>query len=439
MLLTGVLAGCGGAPEATQVAEPTAVAVEPTAEPTPVPPTPEPTAEPAAAEPAAAEPQTLVLATTTSTENSGLLAYILPDFEAQYDAQVDVIAVGTGQALKLGEDGNADVLLVHARSQEDAFMYAGHGVRREDVMYNDFIIVGPADDPAGLRGMTDAAEAFKKLAEAQAPFVSRGDDSGTHTKEKAIWAAAGVEPAGDWYISAGQGMGAVLTMADEQQAYTLSDRATYLARTLEGIDREILVEGEPILFNPYGVIAVNPDKGAHIKADLANDFIDWLISVPTQEKIAQFGVDDFGSPLFTPDSAPWREAHPAGEAPAGGGIPANAALKITGNVTNEIGWTEEAVRAMDTIEAESTNKQGETKTYTGVPINALLELAGVQDGATTLTFVADDGYTAEVTLAEVQACQDCIVSFREQGGFSTVLPGFPGSLQVKGVIEIQVK
>jgi tungstate transport system substrate-binding protein len=439
MLLTGVMAGCGGTPQATQPPEPTAEVVEPTAEPTPVPPTPEPTAEPAAAEPAVAEPQTLILATTTSTENSGLLAYILPDFEAQYDAQVDVIAVGTGQALKLGEDGNADVLLVHARAQEDAFMDAGHGVRREDVMYNDFIIVGPADDPAGLRGLTDAAEAFKKLAEAQAPFVSRGDDSGTHTKEKAIWAAAGVEPAGDWYISAGQGMGAVLTMADEQQAYTLSDRATYLARTLEGIDLEILVEGDPILFNPYGVIAVNPDKGAHIKADLANDFIDWLISVPTQEKIAQFGIDDFGSPLFTPDSAPWREAHPAGEAPAGGGIPANAALKITGNVSGEIGWTEEAVRAMDTIEAESTNKQGETKTYTGVPINALLELAGVGADATTLTFVADDGYTAEVALAEVQACEDCIVSFREQGGFSTVLPGFPGSLQVKGVVEIQVK
>jgi tungstate transport system substrate-binding protein len=439
ILLAGVVTGCGGTPQATQPPEPTVEVVEPTAEPTPVPPTAEPTAEPAAAEPAAAEPQTLILATTTSTENSGLLAYILPDFEAQYNARVDVIAVGTGQALKLGEDGNADVLLVHARSQEDAFMDAGHGARREDVMYNDFIIVGPADDPAGLRGLTDAAEAFGKLAEAQASFVSRGDDSGTHTKEKAIWAAAEVEPAGDWYISAGQGMGAVLTMADEQQAYTLSDRATYLARTLEGIDLEILVEGDPILFNPYGVIAVNPDKGEHIKADLANDFIDWLISVPTQEMVAQFGVDDFGSPLFTPDSAPWREAHPAGETPAGGGIPENAALKITGNVAQEVGWIEEDVRAMDTIEAQSTNKQGETKTYTGVPINALLELAGVGADATTLTYVGDDGYTAEVALSDVQACGDCIVSFRNQGGFSTVLPGFSGDVQVKGVVEIQVQ
>jgi len=426
MLLTGVVAGCGGTPQATQPPQPAAEVVEPTV-------------ELAAAELAVAEPQTLILATTTSTENSGLLAYILPDFEAETGAQVDVIAVGTGQALKLGEDGNADVLLVHARAREDAFMDAGHGARREDVMYNDFVIVGPADDPAGLRGLTDAAEAFGKLAEAQASFVSRGDDSGTHTKEKAIWAAAEVEPAGDWYISAGQGMGAVLTMADEQQAYTLSDRATYLARTLEGIDLEILVEGDPILFNPYGVIAINPDKGEHIKADLANDFIGWLISVPTQEMVAEFGVDDFGSPLFTPDSAPWREAHPADAEQASGGIPENAAFKITGNVSGEIGWTEEDVLAMDTVEAQSKNKAGETKTYTGVLICVLLESAGVQADATTLVFVGDDGYTAEVALADVQACEDCIVSFRNQGGFSTVLPGFSGDVQVKGVVEIQVQ
>jgi len=273
-------------------------------------PTSAPTNTPEAAAPPASEGGKLILATTTSTQDSGLLDYLLPGFEAEYGVAVDVIAVGTGQAITLGEDGNADVLLVHARAREDAFMEAGHGVRREDVMYNDFVIVGPASDPAGIAGMTNAAEALSKVAEAGAPFVSRGDDSGTHTKEKAIWQAAGIEPAGDWYISAGQGMGAVLTMADEQQAYTLSDRATYLARTLEGTELQILVEGDPILFNPYGVIAVNPDKGAHIQVDLANTFIDWLISMPTQEKIGQFGVDEFGAPLFTPDSAPWREAHP---------------------------------------------------------------------------------------------------------------------------------
>lgn len=264
-------------------------------------------ATPAATESASpAEGERLILATTTSTDNSGLLNAILPDFEGMANVKVDVIAVGTGQALQLGEDGNADVLLVHARAREDEFMAAGHGSRREDVMYNDFVIVGPPADPAGISGMTDAAAAFTMIADAQATFVSRGDDSGTHTKEKAIWEAAGVEPAGDWYQSAGQGMGAVLTMADESDAYTLSDRATYLARTLEGTDLVILVEGDPILFNPYGVIAVNPDKGEQIHADLANQFIDWLISVPTQEKIGQFGVEEFGSPLFTPDSDPWN-------------------------------------------------------------------------------------------------------------------------------------
>lgn len=268
--------------------------------------TPQPTAQIQAEEPVAGGgAQTLTLATTTSTEDSGLLAFILPDFEGEYGVQVEVIAVGTGQALKLGEDGNADVLLVHARSLEDEFMQAGHGVRRADVMYNDFVILGPSEDPAGIKGMT-AAAAFEQIAERQTPFVSRGDDSGTHSKEKAIWEAAGIEPSGDWYISAGQGMGAVLTMADEQKAYTLSDRATYLARTLEGTELEILVEGDPVLFNPYGVIAVDPGKSPEINAGLANTFIDWLISVPVQEQISEFGIDQFGAPLFIPDSVQWH-------------------------------------------------------------------------------------------------------------------------------------
>jgi tungstate transport system substrate-binding protein len=550
VLLTSVLVGCGSTPEPTKAPEPTAAPPEPT--------TPPPTE---AAQPE--EPAKLILATTTSTENSGLLAYLLPFFEEEYGVTVEVIAVGTGQALQLGEDGNADVLMVHARAREDAFMDAGHGVRREDLMYNDFVIVGPPSDPAGIQGMKKATRAFEEIAKAEVPFVSRGDDSGTHTKEKAIWAEAGIEPSGDWYISAGQGMGAVLTMADEQQAYTLSDRATYLARTLEGTELVILVEGDPILFNPYGVMAVNPDKNAQINNDLANQFIDWLISLPTQEKIAEFGVAEFGAPLFTPDSAAWREAHGAAEQPAGdfalkitgpgqelawtedelkamdtvdvdytgkdgavttytgvpinallemagaeegatlvlvagdgytaeialadvqacdncivafdpegglrsvmpeqsgkvqvkdlveiqiqggapaeapaGGIPEGAALKITGNVGQEIGWLEEDVRAMETMEAESTNKSGEASTYTGVSINKLLEMAGPAADATAVVFVADDGYTAEVTLAEVQGCADCIVSFRNQGGFSIVMPGFASSLQVKGVIEIQVK
>jgi tungstate transport system substrate-binding protein len=256
--------------------------------------------------PAAQPASRLSLATTTSTQDSGLLDFLLPDFETEYGVDVDVIAVGTGQSLKLGEDGNADVLLVHARAQEDAFMTAGHGVRREEVMYNDFVIVGSADDPAGIAGSASAAEALAKIAESEAIFVSRGDESGTHSKEKSIWATAGIEPAGDWYVATGQGMGAVLTMANEQQAYTLSDRATYLARTLQGTELVILFEGDPALFNPYGVIAVNPAKHANIQGELANQFIDWMISLPAQEKIAQFGMDRFGQPLFVPDAESWR-------------------------------------------------------------------------------------------------------------------------------------
>ena len=175
-------------------------------------------------------------------------------------------------------------------------------------MYNDFVIVGPADDPAGIKGNGNATKALEMLVVAQATFVSRGDDSGTHKKELALWKEAGIEPAGDWYVSAGQGMGDVLVMANEQLAYTMSDRATYLAVKLEGIELEIMVEGDPILFNPYGVIAVNPDKNPNIKNDLANKFIDWIVSLETQELISQFGVDTFGAPLFIPDSVAWRES-----------------------------------------------------------------------------------------------------------------------------------
>jgi tungstate transport system substrate-binding protein len=269
--------------------------------------------EPAVEEPAPAEPASqnvLLLATTTSTQDSGLLDVILPDFMQKFDVEVDVIAVGTGQALTLGQDGNADVLLVHARAREDEFMAAEHGVRREDVMYNDFVIIGPESDPAGIMGMTDAAEAMKMIAETESPFISRGDDSGTHSKELSVWQAAGIEPSGDWYISAGQGMGEVITMADEQQAYTLSDRATYLARSLAGLDLVVVTEGDPVLFNPYGVIAVNPNKNPNIQIDLANQFIDWIISVPTQEMIAGYGEEEFGESLFIPSSALWLEANP---------------------------------------------------------------------------------------------------------------------------------
>lgn len=253
---------------------------------------------------------TLTLATTTSTYDSGLLDAILPVFEEESGITVEVVAVGTGQALALGEQGDADVLLVHARTREDAFMDTDHGVRREDVMYNDFVIVGPEADPAGIAGMDSATDALATIAASETTFVSRGDDSGTHTKEKSIWESAGIEPDGDWYQAIGQGMGATLTFADEENGYTLSDRATYLSRTLEdeGFELAILVEGDPILFNPYGVMAVNPNKSDKINTEGANQFIDWLVSLPTQELISEFGTDTFGSPLFTPDSEAWRAA-----------------------------------------------------------------------------------------------------------------------------------
>jgi tungstate transport system substrate-binding protein len=267
-------------------------------------------AEPAAAEPAApvpsGDPLKLIIATTTSTQDSGLLDVLLPLFESEFGADTDVVAVGTGQALKLGEDCNADVVLVHARAREDEFMAAGFGSRREDVMFNDFVIVGPASDPAGIGGTGDAAAAMAAIAAAQAPFVSRGDESGTHTKELAIWKAAALEPSGDWYISAGQGMGAVLNMANEQQAYTLSDRATYLARGKEGLELDVLVEGDSVLFNPYGVIVVDPQHCPNVNVTLGEQFVDWIISVPVQEQIGAFGVEEFGQPLFTPDSALWN-------------------------------------------------------------------------------------------------------------------------------------
>lgn len=242
------------------------------------------------------EPAVLRLATTTSTEDSGLLDVILTDFEDKHDAAAEVIAVGTGQALELGEAGDVDVVLVHAREQEDALVAAGHGLDRRDVMYNDFVIVGPAPDPASIAGGVDAVAAFERIAAAEAVFVSRGDDSGTHVAEQQPWEAAGVAPAGRWYESVGQGMGETLTIADEQQAYTLSDRATFVARKSEGTELVVAAQGDERLHNPYGVIAVNPDRHDGVDAELATAFIDWLTSPATQDAITDFRLN--GEQLF---------------------------------------------------------------------------------------------------------------------------------------------
>jgi len=257
------------------------------------------------------EPEVLRLATTTSTADSGLLDAILPAFEEANNARVDVVAVGTGQAIELGEAGDADVILVHARAREDAFVAEGHGTERHDVMYNDFVIVGPTDDPAGVAGMSSAAEALAAIAAAGAPFASRGDDSGTHTKEMSLWETAGVtpDPAGGWYNSLGQGMGETLTFANEAGAYTMTDRGTFLSMRDNLPNLVVVVGGEsiadnadPKLLNPYGVIPVNPEKSEAINAELARKFAEWLTSPEVQTMIGEFGVETFGQPLFYPNA-----------------------------------------------------------------------------------------------------------------------------------------
>jgi tungstate transport system substrate-binding protein len=244
----------------------------------------------------AAAPKTLTLATTTSTQDTGLLDVLVPEFEKLTGITLKVVAVGTGQALELGRRGDADVLLVHARAAEDRFMAEGHGAERKDVMYNDFVLVGPAGDPARIRGVKPAS-ALTRIARAKAPFVSRGDRSGTHQKEQALWKAARMTPSGDWYLNAGAGMAEVLRMADEKDAYTLSNRATYLALRAR-LRSVIVVEKDPILFNPYGVIAVNPKTHPGVNDDGARRFIQFLLSPKVQARIARFGREKYGQPLF---------------------------------------------------------------------------------------------------------------------------------------------
>ncbi|UCD85849.1 MAG: substrate-binding domain-containing protein [Deltaproteobacteria bacterium] len=238
----------------------------------------------------------LKMATTTSTENSGLLYVLLPPFEKEFNVKVDVIAVGTGKALKLGENGDVDVVFVHARAAEDEFINEGFGVNRRDVMYNDFIIVGPKDDPAGIKG-NSASESLKKIAEGKQYFISRGDESGTHKKEKELWKLTRIEPQGKWYLEAGQGMGATLQIADEKKAYCLVDRGTYIAYEKK-VDLVILCEGDKILFNPYGIMAVNPKRHPHMNYTYAMALIGWVTSPQGQKIIGEFKKE--GKVLFHP-------------------------------------------------------------------------------------------------------------------------------------------
>lgn len=275
-----------------------------------------------------AEEKVIKMSTTTSTENSGLLDVILPEFKKDTGISVKVFAKGTGASIKDGMDGNVDVIFVHAQAREEKFVADGYGTQRYAVMHNDFVILGPASNPAGIKGTKDAAGALKKIAEMKAKFVSRGDDSGTHTKEQELWEATGLplktetkkivkkgktasvsfkSPGGigEWYFSIGQGMGRTLIFAEEKQAYTLADRGTFLNYKLgrkQGLDLEILCEGDSALFNPYGVIPVNPKKYPHVQYEMADTFAKWLVSPKVQALIANYKIQ--GQQAFFPDAVP---------------------------------------------------------------------------------------------------------------------------------------
>lgn len=248
---------------------------------------------------APAERGSLTLATTTSVRDTGLLDALIPAFERENKVVVKVIAVGSGQAIQYGRRGDADALLTHAPKLEEQFVADGLGVGRRQFMRNDFVIIGPADDPAGVKGGRDGAAALQAIAESQSPFVSRGDQSGTHVMEQSLWRRANAAPAPPWYIEAGTGMAATLRMSREKRAYTLTDRGTYLALRTE-LDLPILVEGDPALDNVYSIMAVNPAKHSHVNAQAANAFVDYLTSPVGQDAIAEFGLKKYGEPIFIP-------------------------------------------------------------------------------------------------------------------------------------------
>ena len=241
----------------------------------------------------------LRIASTTSTEATGLFGYLLPAFETRCHCKVNVIAAGTGKALKLGENGNVDLVFVHSRADEDKFVSEGFGVDRREVMYNDFVIVGPHGDPARLREAKTIGDALKRIVDSGQTFVSRGDDSGTHKKELALWKAANIHAQGGWYLSAGQGMSEVLLMASERSAYTLSDRSTHTAFA-QKVELDVVYSGDKALFNPYGVIAVNPARFPDVNYATAKHFIDWITSTEGQQLIASFKVN--GQQLFFPSA-----------------------------------------------------------------------------------------------------------------------------------------
>ena len=353
----------------------------------------------------AKQPAVLRLATTTSTADTGLLGALLPDFEKSCGCRVDVVAVGTGQALEIGRRGDADVLLVHAPEQEAAFVAEGHAVRRDDVMYNDFVVVGPAADPAGVSNATSAREAFRRISTAAATFASRGDKSGTHTKELALWKAVGVSPAAGatWYLSLGQGMGETLGFANERRAYTISDRATWLAMSGRVGNLRLLVGGATIqdnpdrdLRNPYSVIVVSQAKHANVNGALALRFADWLLSKATQQRIGAFGREKAGQSLFYPDSDDYKST--------------SEVRVVIG--TAQRTFTLAELRGMPKTTLTGYEAIGVKKgplgkyVWSGVSLKALLlavdpGLAAPSRASSTIDLVSSDGWTASVAWNEL--------------------------------------
>ena len=355
-------------------------------------------------EPTPATP-VLRLATTTSTVDTGLFTAILPDFESQCACRVDVVAVGTGQALELGRRGDADVLLVHAPEQEAAFMKEGHAVRRDDVMYNDFVIVGPAEDPAGAAKAATAREAFRSIQSASATFASRGDKSGTHTRELALWQSAGTAPAAGaaWYLSVGQGMGETLTFANERKAYVLTDRATWTSMHGRLPNLRLLFGGTSAEANPdrdlrnrYSVIAIDGARHAGVNTALAIRFADWLLSKPTQQQIGAFGRDAAGHSLFYPDSDEFKATDRVAVA---------VGDKARDFTIDDLRRATKATLAG--IEHVGVKKGPLGKhTWTGASLRDLLlmvdpDLASPSRSASTIEAVSSDGWTAALTWHEL--------------------------------------
>ena len=420
----------------------TLAACGPAVTPTPAPteaPSVAPTAVPPTAMPAPASPN-LILATTTSTQDSGLLDVLIPLFEQETGYKVQTVAVGSGQAMTMGQQGNADVLLVHSPAAEVAFMTAGWGKERALVMHNDFLVVGPSADPAKIKGLAPV-DAFKAIAAASATFISRGDNSGTNTKELALWKSAGLDPAGSkaaWYIESGQGMGATLQIASEKGAYTLTDRATYLANKAN-LQLDILVEKDNALLNVYHVITVDPAKWPKVNYDGAIAFMKFMTEPSTQDVIGKFGVDKYGQQLFIPD---------AGKSDADFGLPAvptatpasAGTLAVTGLVGKALTLSETDLMAMTVANITADQPKVGSKSFSGVRISDLMTAAGVKPEAASLVLTGSDGYSAQIDMATLKACTDCMVAFTDTPGtFLAVMPAQAGKLWVKGVVSLEFK